>query len=110
MANPVVLHSYEDEATGDVQEMMYAPWAGLAAILLANPCQILWELLTVTLQKTKINKDNTKQGCFLLSYQVLVSFLYIFILFYAIHFVIRVSKSGDSFLVFGTFLATYLVD
>ena len=72
------------------EKLLFAPGAAIIAILLANPVQILWDLACVYLQKMKVDKDNAKQGCLLLTYQVTVCFLFIFILFYTIHFAIIV--------------------
>ena len=84
--------------------------AAVLAILVANPCQIAWDVMCVYLQAVKVEKDNAKQKCLLLSYQSFIALLFFCILFYAIHLSIIVVDTGDSFLVFVTFAITWLID
>ena len=58
----------------------------------------------------QIDKDNAKQSCLLLAYQVTIAFLFCFILFYAIYLAIITVKTGDSFLIFVTFALTWIID
>ena len=70
----------------------------------------MWDVFCVYLEKMKVDKDNAKQGCILLTYQCTAAFIFFLILFYSVNFAIIVVKTGDSFLVFVTFALTFLID
>lgn len=90
--------------------MLFAPMAGIFAMILANPFQILWDLMCVYLNEIKIDKENPKRSCALLSYQLFMAFLFTLILFYSVHLAIIVAENGDSFLVFVTFIVMWIID
>lgn len=79
-------------------------------MLVANPCQLLWDCITIYLRYIKIDKENVKGACIFLSYQIFVTFLFLGILFYSCHLVISVIITGDAFLVFSTFGLIYVID
>jgi len=113
VSNPWVLGTitFKDKK-GDVstEELLFAPEAGFTALLLANPCQIIWDLLTVYLRYMKVDKDNAKKSCCFLAFQILIAFFFCFTTFYSLHLMISVFETGDSFLVFVTFAIVYAVD
>lgn len=90
--------------------MLLSPMAGIFAMILANPFQILWDLMCVYLNEIKIDKENPKRSCALLSYQLFMAFLFTLILFYSMHLAIIVAENGDSFLVFVTFIVMWIID
>ena len=92
------------------EELLFAPAAGLVAMILANPFQLLWDFLTIYLRFIKFDKDNSKGACLFLSYQIFIAFLFLFILFYSLHLAIITVDTGDSFLVFVTFALIYIID
>lgn len=79
-------------------------------MLLANPCQLLWDCITVYLRYINLDKDNAKGACIFLTYQIFVAFLFLIILFYSAHLAISVVHTGDSFLVFSTFGLIWAID
>lgn len=91
-------------------KFLFAPEAALFAILLANPCQILWDFMCAYLEKIPIDKDNPKRSCYLLAYQCFISFLFVTILLISLHYAIQVAVTGDSFLVFVTFALTWIIE
>ena len=70
------------------EEMLFAPGAGLLAMVIANPVQLLWDFITIYLRYFKIDMDNPKSACLLLSYQILVTFIFLLILFWSMHLAI----------------------
>lgn len=46
----------------------FSPQLALWSVLIANPIQFIWDMLSIYLQKYKINKELAKQSCYLLSY------------------------------------------
>ena len=79
-------------------------------MLIANPLQILWDLMCYYLNIVQIDKDNPKQACGLMTYQSFMTLLLTFIIFYTIYLMLEVASTGDSFLVFSTFALTFLID
>jgi len=113
VSKPWVLGEIEfknKEGVMRAEKLLFAPEAGVIAMILANPCQLLWDIMTVYLRYTIIEKDNTKRACGFLFYQVFIAFLFVTILFLTLHFAISVAESGDSFLVFSTFIVMWLID
>ncbi len=113
VSNPIVLATIElKNADGEIYEenLLFAFEAAILAIILANPLQILWDVLCWHLRMIKVDRDNAKKSCSLLAYQVLIAFLYLFIVFYSIHLAVKVLDTGDSFIVFVTFALTWLID
>ena len=113
VTNPWVISTItvEGENGEKVEEkLLFAFEIGIIAMILANPCQIIWDLMCAHLNEWNIDKDNAKQGCLLLTYQLILSLLFTFIFFYTIHLAIIVASTGDSFLVFITFVFTWLID
>ena len=113
VSKPAVLFtvSSKDRNGNEIKEnLLYAPELGLLAILIANPCQILWDLMTHYLRIIKIDKDNPKHGSLLLGYQMLVVVIFVSILFYSLNLLIKVIETGDSFLIFVTFGITFAID
>ena len=90
--------------------MQFAPIAGLVAMILANPFQLLWDFITIYLRYIKIDKDNAKGACIFLTYQIFVAFLFLTIFFYSCHLASTVVATGDSFLVFSTFGLIWVID
>ena len=108
VSNPWVLGTLK---TGKIEEkLLFAPWAGFFAMVLANPFQILWDFLCFYLQIVQVDKVNPKRSCALLAYQCFLASLFLFLLFYTMKLAIIVAISGDSFLVFVTFAFTFLID
>jgi hypothetical protein len=63
VSKPVKLHTITSRSLGGQlveKDLFYAPELGLLAILIANPCQIIWDLLTHYLRIIKIDKGNPK--------------------------------------------------
>ena len=113
VSSPIVLGeiTYPNaQGENETEQLLFAFDAGILAMLLANPCQIVWDFLCFMLIKVEVDKDNAKKNCALLSFQMLMSFIFIFVFFYTIHLSIIVVRTGDSFLVFVTFAITWLID
>ena len=84
--------------------------AGIFAIILANPFQMLWDLMCVYLNEIKVDQENPKRSCMILLYQDFLALIFTLILFYSLHLAIIVAETGDSFLVFVTFIVMWLID
>ena len=113
VSNPIVLGTIEfKNADGEIYEeqLLFAFEAAILAMILANPLQILWDMLTVHLRMIKVDRDNAKKSCILLSFQVFIAFLYLFIVFFSIYLSVKVLETGDSFLVFVTLALTWIID
>jgi len=65
----------------DEPDMAFDPLIMIFAILTGNPAQIIFEVLCVILLRMQItNKESTKENCQILSMQLLLIFIFSFIL------------------------------
>ena len=70
----------------------------------------MWDFLCFYLQVVQVDKVNPKRSCALLAYQCFMAFLLMFLILYTMKLAIVVANTGDSFLIFVTFLFTFLID
>lgn len=59
----------------------FSPQIALIAICAANPVQFVFDILCIYLQKMRVNTESAKQNCKLLSYQCLVTLIFIYLCF-----------------------------
>jgi len=70
----------------------------------------IFDILSIYLQKMKVNMDSAKQNCKLLSYQIFVIILFCYIMFQTVYYAQLTIYQGKICLVFVTFTFAFIVD
>lgn len=80
------------------------------AILLATPFSFAYDLAAIYLQKTKVNPESAKQNCRLLTFQVVMTIIWVYLVFQTIYMIAHGLKDGGIGLVFATFFFAFILD
>lgn len=96
---------------GDPQnDVVIAPYQGLIAILIANPLQILWDFMCVTMMKWKVQKSNPGEVCKFLTCQLIVLIIFCLMIGLVIYENVYIFENGDNKIVLLTFALTFIID
>lgn len=90
--------------------MTVAVYRGIFAILIANPLQFIFELLSIYLVKIKVSGQKPDENCKLLSLQSFITIIYMVLLCAGIAQVYTTLMYGRPNMIFPTFLYALLLD
>ena len=93
-----------------VNGVVFAPYQGLYAMIIANPLQILWDFLAVTMMKWKVQKSNPIEQCKFLAFQLFMISVFCTLTFMVINMNLHVLNTGDGQIMTLTFLSIFIFD
>ena len=83
----------------------------IIAIIIANPLQLLFEILCLILMKMKVNPESAKENCNLLAFQCLMTLTFVYLVAQAtwdIQYLISAHK--DALVIVYTYIFAFIVD
>lgn len=83
---------------------------GLIALCIANPIQFIFELLSIYLIKIGFDEQKVGDNCKILTFQLFITFFYVYVFAQGIHDFILISRHGRSGMIFSTFIYCLLID
>ena len=88
----------------------FAPFEGFIAMLIATPLQFIWELACVYLVKIKHNQEKAGEACKMLTFQIILTIVYLYLLAQLIHDIYEIIYHGRPGLMFTTLLYSLFLD
>jgi hypothetical protein len=80
-------------------------------MLILTPLQFIFEFMCVVLARTKItDRKNTQENFKLLSFQIIVTLIFVYIIAHSIYFIEILANEGNPGLVFLTLLLSICFD
>lgn len=82
----------------------------MIALLIANPIQFIFELLSIYLIKISFDDQKVGDNCKILSFQLFITFFYLYVFAQTVHDCILISSYGRLGMIFSTFVYCLMVD
>ena len=99
---------HEDEI--GVDPIIVSWMKGIIALGIANPVQVIFELLCIYLIKIKYDDQKAGDNCKVLTFQLFVTFIYIYVFFLSVNYFILIFRVGRIGMIFSTFLFCLILD
>lgn len=91
-------------------EVKIAVYEGFLAMLIATPLQFIWDIACVYLVKVKHNQDKASESCKMLSFQILLTLIYLYLLVQVVHDINEILNHGRPGLFFTTMFYALILD